>query len=325
MIGTPTVSLDIRPIVLEMRNRLSLHSALILITICAVINSSGCSIQNFAINALSDSLASGGSVFESDDDPILIREALPFSLKLMDSLLEEEPEHRSLLLAASRGYLLYTYAYVHLPAIQDDLSDISQARASRARARNLYLRAHGYAQRALETRYPGIGPALRRNPDESIRIIGQDPTSDAAAMYWTGVALGLAISVSGNEAAFLARIPEVEALLRRGLEIDEAWNDGAFHEFALSLAAARTTTADQHELEAHYERALELSGGERASLHLAFAEAVAVPAQDRSGFVELVEKALSVDVDADPDNRLLNLISQERARWLMGHLDELFL
>jgi predicted anti-sigma-YlaC factor YlaD len=286
---------------------------------------SGCSVQQLAINVLSDSLAAGSSVYESDDDPILIREALPFSLKLMESLLQEEPEHRELLLAVSRGYLLYSYAYVHLPATQESLDDMEQARILRARARNLYLRAHSYAQRALETSYPGIGAALRENPDESIRTIGREPSRDVAALYWNAAALGLAISVSGTEAALLARIPEVQALLRRALELDEAWNDGALHEFSISLAAARTTTVDQNELEAHYERALQLSGGNRASLYLAFAEAVAIPAQDRSGFIDLLEHALNIDVDADPNNRLLNVISQQRARWLMGRLDELFL
>ncbi|NNC63834.1 MAG: hypothetical protein HKN84_03530, partial [Gammaproteobacteria bacterium] len=76
----------------------------------------GCSIKRYAINAVGDMLASGGSVFTADDDPILIGEALPFSLKFIESLLAEEPEHRGLLLAAGRGFVLYSYAYVHLPA-----------------------------------------------------------------------------------------------------------------------------------------------------------------------------------------------------------------
>ena len=37
-----------------------------------------------------------------------------------------------------------------------------------------------------------------------------------------------------------------------------------------------------------------------------------------------LEKALAVDVDADPD-RLANVIAQRRARWLLKNMDQLFL
>ena len=50
-----------------------------------------------------------------------------------------------------------------------------------------------------------------------------------------------------------------------------------------------------------------------------------VPAQDRAGFRNLLERALQIDPDQDPEKRLANLIAQRRARWLLGRIDELFL
>lgn len=285
----------------------------------------GCSIKRYAINTMGDMLASGGSVFTADDDPILIGEALPFSLKLIESLLAEEPDHRGLLLAAGRGFVLYSYAYVHVPAEQAALDDMDEARALRARARALYLRAHSYTLRALETDYSGIGSALLQDPGVAVTRVGRRRDEDIAAMYWTAVTLSLAISVSRNEAALLARLPEAEALLDRALELDEAWNFGALHEFSISLTASRRVPADVSALQDHYDRALELSNGNRAGLHVAFAEAVAVPAQDRSSFVDLLERALAVNLEALPDERLLNLMAQARARWLLGRVDELIL
>jgi hypothetical protein len=38
-----------------------------------------------------------------------------------------------------------------------------------------------------------------------------------------------------------------------------------------------------------------------------------------------MHKALSVDPDAHPEQRLMNLIAQRRARWLMERIAELFL
>jgi predicted anti-sigma-YlaC factor YlaD len=75
----------------------------------------------------------------------------------------------------------------------------------------------------------------------------------------------------------------------------------------------------------HFERALELSHGKRAGTYVSFAENACVPAQNQAEFQSLLEKALAVDPDADLDNRLANLVAQRRARWLLKHIDELFL
>jgi hypothetical protein len=56
-----------------------------------------CSIKKLAINGLADTLAASGDSFASDEDPDLIRDAIPFSLKTIESLLVEVPEHKGLL------------------------------------------------------------------------------------------------------------------------------------------------------------------------------------------------------------------------------------
>lgn len=293
--------------------------------VLASLSIGACSIQRLALRSMGDALSSGRSVFESDGDPELIGEALPFSLKLMDSLLAEQPEHRNLLLAASRGYLLYSYAYVNVPAEASRFDDIDRTRSLRQRARELYLRAYGYGSRVLELDYPGINERLAEDPGGAIATIGEQPQRDVATLYWTAAALGLAISVSRNEPALLARLPEVEAMLDRALDLDEAWNGGALHEFAINLEPTRAGAPDDAALERHYRRALELSAGSRASLHVTYAEVAAIPRQDRGQFTELLERALGVDIDADPDQRLLNVIAQQRARWLLENIDEFFL
>ena len=65
--------------------------------------------------------------------------------------------------------------------------------------------------------------------------------------------------------------------------------------------------------------------GKRAGTYVSFAENACVPAQNAAEFKSLLEKALAVDPDADPDNRLANLVAQRRARWLLDHINELFL
>jgi predicted anti-sigma-YlaC factor YlaD len=287
---------------------------------------SACSVKRYAVDTIGDLLASGDSVYESDDDIVLIGEALPFSLKLVESLLNESPHHVGLLLSAARGYVLYAYAYVHHEADVVALDDIDRARELRARARKLYLRAHGYAVRAMEEAYPGLAPAIEEQPQRAVAMVaGNNARNHVPLLYWTAASLGLAIAVSKQDASMLARLPEVEALLERALVLDESWDEGALHEFMVTWSAAQLRRSNVEWIRHHYERALALSLGRRASLFVGYAEAVPLPGQDRAGFRELLEKALAVDLDADPGHRLMNVIAQRRASWLLGRIDELFL
>lgn len=285
-----------------------------------------CSIKKYAINQVGDILASGGSTYESDADIELVGGALPFSLKLVETLIAESPRHRGLLLTACRGYTVYSYAFVHFEAEVAADEDLDEARRLRDRARRLYLRAHDYGLRGLEVEHPGFGESLAQNPDAAVAEI--EPERDRnrlPLLYWTAASLGLAISSSRNDASLLARIPEVEALVGRALEIDEAWDEGALHEFEITLAGAKGGEVDVPTMKAHYDRALELSRGRRASLYLSYAETVSVPTQNAAEFRDLVNRALAVDPDAYPDLRFANALARRRAGWLLERIDFLFL
>ncbi len=253
----------------------------------------GCSLRKYAVNKIGDSLASGSSVYESDDDLKLVGDALPFSLKLIESLLLESPRHRGLLQTACKGFAMYSYVYVQNEADVLAVRDLEKARKIRRRARRLYLRGHRYGVRGLETSYPGIGDELLIKPTSAARRIKKG--KDVPLIYWTAAALGLAISSSRSDASLLARIPEVEALLDRALELDEEWKQGSLHEFRITLANAKPGKTDYEGLCQSFERGLALSRKKRASLYVAYAEAVAVPRQDQAQFRDLIDKALSIN------------------------------
>ncbi len=46
----------------------------------------GCSVRRIAARQIADALAASGGTFASDEDPELVREAIPFGLKTMESL-----------------------------------------------------------------------------------------------------------------------------------------------------------------------------------------------------------------------------------------------
>ena len=287
----------------------------------------GCSLKKYAINKIGDTLASGNSVYESDEDIELVGAALSFGLKLMESLLAESPNHRGLLVSACQGFVLYSYAYVDYEAQLAEDEDLDRARALRTRARKLYLRAFRYGMRGLEVSYPGLESNLVADPAAAVAMIHnkKKKQQDVPLLYWTAASLGLAISVSRSDASMLARLPEVEAMLDRALALDESWDEGSLHAFKIQLAASKVGRPDYDAMRRHYDRALALSEGKSAGLYVAYAEAVALPQQKKAELRSLLENALAVDPDEKPETRLVNLLAHRRARRLLARIDDLIL
>ena len=280
-----------------------------------------CSVKKFAVRQVGDALSSGTSVYETDPDIDLVGGALPFSLKFLESLLDVTPRHRGLLVSAAKGFALYSMAYVDMPGEMLIEEDFQAGKALRERARRLYLRSLGYSMRALETAYPGIAGEFAQAPEEAARRVR---AKHVDLLYWAGAALGLSISTDPTNPALVVRLGEVDAMIDRALELDESWDEGSLHEFLLRLEAAKPGAADRARVESSFRRALELSGGRRAGLYVAYAESFAVPAQDRALFDELLDKALELDADEFEEHRLLNHLAQRRARWLRSRTDDLF-
>jgi predicted anti-sigma-YlaC factor YlaD len=289
----------------------------------AALLSTGCSIKKVAVNKVGDALASGGTTFTSDDDPELVKAALPFSLKLMESLLAESPKHTGLLFATANGFTSYAVAFVQQDADEMQSQDFEKADAMKKRAKRLFLRARNYGLRGLEVSHPGFTNALRTDPIAAVKVM---KAKDVPLLFWTAAAWAKAISLSTDDPQLVGDLPMVEALIYRALALDEAWNDGAIHGFLIPYEMSRSIPEAEREANArkHFDRAMELARGQQAGPLVSYAEAVCVPKHDAKQFDALLQQALAIDPDAHPEVRLVNLIMQRRARWLLVQKDELF-
>jgi len=280
---------------------------------------SACSVKQTAVNIVGDAISGGGGVYASDNDPDLIREAVPFGLKTYESLLAVSPDHQGLLLAAGSGYVGYAYL-LEQEADPLQATDVAQARHLRMRASNLFLRGHDYAMRGIEVSHPGFTTTFEKDQHAALAMTNKD---DAAFLYWAGAGWAGAVSTDKADPALIAVLPSAGALVGRVLELDETYDAGAAQEFFISYEGSRPGGSAAAARE-HYKRALELSMGDRASVYLALAEAVSIHEQNLTEFRGLIEAALAVDPDKVPELRLVNTISHRRAEWLQQRTPELF-
>jgi len=285
---------------------------------------SGCSVKRMAVNKLGNALAGSGTTFASDDDPELVKAAVPFSLKLMEGLLNENPRHEGLLLAASSGFTEYAYAFVQEEADETEDKDLAAAEEMRGRARRLYLRGRNYGLRGLEVRHKGFEKALRADPKQAVRAATM---KDVPLLYWTAVSWAGAVSLSKDNPDLIADMPIVEAMMDRALALDETFGDGAIHTYLITYEMSRPGGMGDPAARSrqHFERALELSKGLQAGPMISFAEAVCVQKQDLKQFETLLQQALALNPEVKPEWRLVNLVMQRRAKWLQSRTDQLFL
>lgn len=281
-----------------------------------------CSINKFATKSVANSLTKGPDVFGTDDDPDLIEAALPFGLKTMESMLSTLPEHQGLLLNLCKGYAAYSYAFVQSEGDLLVNSDYARSEQLHQRAYKLYLRARNYGLRGLEVRYKGISSGLQTDPAKAAARI---ESRDVPMLFWTAAAWGSAISMGKDKPEMLADLPAVRALIERGLVLDESYEEGALHEAMIvleALPAAMGGSVDRARQQ--FNRAVELSHGGKASPYVTMALSVSVMNQDRAEFRDLLGKALAVDPDKDPANRLETVVTQRKARSLLDRQDEFF-
>lgn len=292
----------------------------ILILIMLAMLASGCSIKKVAVNSIGNALSDGGGVWMSDNDPELVKEAIPFGLKMNESLLEVSPDHRGLLRATAQGFAAYGFLLKEEADRAADV-DLPKARKLRTRSSRLFLRGRDYALRGLEARYPDFTDRLKT--DRAAALAATD-IEDAGLLYWAGASWAGALSTAKDNLVLVQELPTAAALVGRVLELDDAYGRGSAHEFFVAYEAGRPG-GSRESARAHYRRALELSGGERASVYLTLAESVSVAAQDVGEFRDMLARARAIDPERIPENRLLNTIARERADWLATQIPELFL
>jgi predicted anti-sigma-YlaC factor YlaD len=281
----------------------------------------GCSfISRKATSVMADSLSSGGTTLTSDNDPELVRAAAPFGLKTYESLLETLPNHVPLLRTACSGFTSYAYGFLAGDADAVRYTDRTAAKAIDERTLNMYVRAHGYCERALEARFKGVTDALLKSPQTALVKAKKE---DVELLYWSAASWGLAMSMSPDTLAI--DFPAVRALAERGLALDPTWWNGALHELMITLESQELLGGSHERAREHFDKAVALQKGLLPGPYISLAMGVALAKQDRAEFEKLMNTALAIDPGAVPTERLTTMLLQRRARALLAQAEHLFL
>lgn len=335
-----------------MRKNIYTVSVLLLIAVFT-----SCSINRFAVHLVANALTStsGGTLFTGDDDPELIADALPFALKMYEGLLQSDPENVKLLEAAGSGFISYANAFLQSPAELMGYDKKAEQELLLKRAVGLYRRGSSYISKALELNHPGFSHQFKAGEWDT--AFAKSRADDVSLYYWKAAAVLGEFSIDTFNPELMLHVPEGVAFAAAAFRIDPEYNRGALHELFLSIFASMPDSliyrlndgegefsvhrilryyykenslvfkemSNSDKAEFHFNRAVDLSSGTKVSPYVSFAVSVCVKEQNYDLFKELLSKALDIDPDLYPADRLVNIIGQRKARWYLDHSDDFFI
>jgi predicted anti-sigma-YlaC factor YlaD len=179
--------------------------------------------------------------------------------------------------------------------------------------------------KALEQKYPGFIKNLNEKKyDRALEAVELD---DVPFLYWSAAGWLGAFAIDPFDMKLGLTVPRAAAMMDRALQLDGDFGDGDIHEFYVLYYGSMPDYmgGDFEKAREHFQKAIALSKGKSTSAFISLATTVSIKEQNPDEFRELLEKVLEINPDDDPDNRLVDILNQRKARWLLDHVDDFFL
>lgn len=305
---------------------------LLIMTSCSTLAINTVATSLSGANAKGKPLKSQNTTFllplTGETDTILMGDFFPTALKMYEILHAQNPKHQGLALMTASMSVMYANAFVQHPAEMLSQEEYLKQNAEFKRAKMHYLRGRNLALSVFEQRYPGFTNTMLGFDEKAItEILEKIQKTDVEAAFWLGSSWLGAWSLDPLDTSLLPTARSAVAVLERAAVLDPRYNEGAIWNILLSFYASAPADfgGDIDRAYYAYEKALEVSAKKSPAPYIAYAEGICINLQDVDGFVDALEKALSIDPDENPQMRLQNTIAQEKARYLLDNLDNYFL
>lgn len=285
----------------------------------------GCSISRLAVKKAGQTLSNQQStVFTGEDDPELVRDALPFTMKLYETILETDSTNADLFLATGKLFCLYAQAFILFPA--DTLPDslTTQKKVMKKRAKKLLLRARDYCLQGLELHHPGFTNLIKSKPSDSALALTN--SSDTSLLYWCSASWMAAISADRADLALAMTIKKAASLMIRVTELNDRYDNGSAHEILCAYLASipKSVGGSDETAGEHFQKAVYYSSGQKISPFVTYATSLSLKNKKRDEFIEMLNNALSVNIQKWLPLKLQNTIYQQRARWMLSNVERYF-
>jgi len=243
------------------------------------------------------------------EDPELVREAVPAFLLLLDSMVRSSPGNPATLGAAAELYAAYGIAF------NDDPE----------RAKILTRRAREYGRRALCADDKDACGSEALPFDEYAQVINTIGPQAAPSLYSYSVGSLAYIRAHSADYIALADLPKIEVALKHLLDLGAADDEASVNMYLGILNTLRPPAlGGQPEVgRGYFEAALRLAGDRDLSIKVEYARGYARLLYERELHDRLLNEVLAAEVK-QPGYTLMNSLAQQQARELLAGADDFF-
>ncbi|MBN2715089.1 MAG: hypothetical protein JXX14_04490 [Deltaproteobacteria bacterium] len=280
----------------------------------------GCNYKQMVINSSYLMVDEAIISFFAEPDTQLAAQAAPANLKLLEGMAKGAPENADIQLATAQLYGMYALGF-----LEDSTADEDAQEAANARAAQLYLRAFGYAQKALQQQVD-FKSMMTMDIEQFREALKHFEKEDVPALFWAAFNWGLYINMSRSDLQAIGDLPKVQAMANRIIELDERYYYGGAHLILMVYngVLGPAMGGNPKMTKQAYYKAWRISGRKFLMTKYLFARYYCLQTQNRWYF----EKLLNEIIDA-PDNllesqSLANALAKEKAARLLAQVDDLF-
>lgn len=246
--------------------------------------------------------------------------ALPLSFESQKRKIQKNPGNQLFYLNASKSRITYAYGILMEKGDRLMYSDYYKSRDYFSKSLDLFVISRNYLFIALDIKYKNFVQRMRDKEDISFE------KEDIDYIYWLSGSLAGSIQASQGDPQYLIDLPNIKWLLENAITIDPDWQKGTLSAAMMSVYL-NDLSGDKNAQKialSYFDLAEKQSNGLNASIYVTLAENYAVSKQDKKLFIELLDKAINVDISKDKSLKQSNKLSQSRAKWLKSRVDDLF-
>jgi hypothetical protein len=297
---------------------------------CTAALLAGCDMGKLTVNTTSKVLARAQPSIKMESDYELAARAMPGTLKTVEGFWVVNPENEKLTAILMEGYCQYGTGFVEDEwEIADIAKDFDRKEELSARATKMFTRCMNYALLALGKKWQeGIFAEF----DQVKKLVDSAGGDERNALMWAAIGLGSTINQNKDKPEIFSMLPVAKMMLEKvaALDAKSLPSDPAFAalpQIALGMLNSATSTqlgGDPKKAEAHFMKALELTGDKFLLARVLYARRVGVMTQNRKLFHDNLVKVLQTAPSVWPEQRLANEVAHRRARRYLKIEKELF-
>lgn len=270
-------------------------------------------------------MVDGSPIVEQESDPYVAEVSGLALLKTLEVFSYHNPGNESYKTLLAKNYANYAFGFLENKLYKYEGVDPERYETTLTRTKDFYTRGRDYGLSVLK-KQGGFERALTEDMETFEKAVNKISRNKMAPLFWTAFAWGGIINWSKDDPTAIVELGRVERMMARAAEINNTFFYGGPHLFYGVYYGSRPAMlgGDLEKSKQNFEQAVGLTSERFLFAKVLYAQFYCVQAQDSALFHQLLGEVRQADPNILPEQRLANILAQDRANTLLAQAGRYF-